>query len=117
MIKIALASLLVAHTMFQVPYTLEIVAATLALFSVIYYYTAWGLFVGLSEAHLLVEKEDLKDSTASTLVHLAAAVVLFMSGYEWLVMFILPWLALAFCTLVFTLLIFFEIIAIHDEKD
>ena len=115
MIKLVLAALLVAHSMFQIPYTLEIIAGTIGLFAAVYYYIAFGLFVGLSQAHLLNSKEDLQDSTASTLVHLVAGAILFYSQYQYVVIFALPWLALTTATLVFSLLIYFEYIEIHEE--
>jgi hypothetical protein len=117
MIKLALAGLLVAHSMYQIPYTLEIVAATIGLFACIYYYIAFGLFVGLSEAKLLVSKEDLLDSTSSTLVHIVAGVILFYSQYQYVTLFALPWIGLATATLVFSLLIFFGYIEIHESED
>lgn len=116
MIKFALAALLVAYTQFQVPYTLEIVAATLFCFSLIYYYMIFGLVTGLSEAQLLVSKDDIQNSTISTLVHITGAVVMYMSGYELVTAFILPWIVLAAITLGFSILIYFEILEIHDKE-
>jgi hypothetical protein len=117
MIRLTIASLLVAHSMFQIPYTLEIIAATLGLFSLVYYYTAFHLFIGLSEARLLVSKEDLQDSTASTMVHVVATIVLFYSQYQYVALFILPWISLAVATLIFSLLVYFEYIEIHEDKE
>lgn len=117
MIKLALASLLVAHTMFQVPYTLEVIAGTLGLFSLIYYYTTFGLFTGLSQAQLLTSKDHMRDATASTLVHVVSTIVLFYSQYQLLAMFIMPWVGLAVCTLVFSLLVYFEIIEIRENDE
>lgn len=116
-IKLPLAALIVAYTVFQVPYTLEIVGVTLLSFSVIYYYINFGLIVGLSEAKLLVDGDELKDSFLSNLIHWTGFTLIFYSEYQLFSIFLLPWLILSAITFMFTVLVYKEILSIEDKGD
>ena len=117
LIKLPLAALIFAYSVFQIPYTLEIVISILLFFSSLYYYMNFVLIVGLSEARLLTDKDDLKDSFLSNLIHWTGFILIFKSDYQLFSIFLLPWLILSAITFTFTVLVYKEILSIEDKGD
>ena len=115
--KILMASLLVATQTFDAPYLLYILFTVIMFFSLIYYHMIFTLATGLSQAMIVTDTEELRDSFLSVVMHWCAFFVIFMSEYQLYSIFLLPWLILSAISIVFAFLVKIGFLEIHDRDD
>jgi len=90
------------------------------LFATTYYYLSFQLFAGLRVSHIVAKaKEELKSSTLSVFINILVATTLFIkTPYEYVALFLAPWLCITLCTMLLSWLVYAEIIEIKsiDKK-
>ena len=94
LLKLFMAGLVLAASMFQVPYAIETLLTIMAIFSVIYYNLNFKLLTGLAVSQIMHEKEDVKSALLSNLTHIAGFLTLFQSEYQLYSMMLVPWIAM-----------------------
>lgn len=112
-----MAGLVLAASMFQVPYALETLLTIMAIFSLIYYNLCFKLLTGLAVSHVMSEKEDVKSALLSNLTHIAGFVTLFQSGYQLYSMILAPWIVMSTVTMVFAFLLYIEYVEIKESDE
>lgn len=76
---------------YQVPYGLEVSASILSFFALLFYTMAFKLFTGLSQAEL-VEDVDILRMITIYMIYITLASVVFLSQYQYIAVFAMPWL-------------------------